>query len=201
MNKLLIKKGEEYTLTPEGEYLAYLQSIYSLSIHYIRQLFPQKLTPQFQREFHSFLKKECPSIEDFLKKLPSIAQFIGEKDPQRFTQYISKHFTNYLEKVRKNLIQKELPRVKAYYEDPYKTPGKELLFKYEDIFQKAPPLNSSSSSEKKPTPEAPLKEKKVPPPSSKEILPGERLLTLYKDFFKKAPPLGKIDTQKKEEKR
>lgn len=136
------KTDGSYDFTDFGIYMAYYFTMQKLVTHYLQngyKLPPEKVQPVIKR-LYPFIQSNVSDIDDYLNKLTEIAEFIGEKNPQRFIGFVSKNFMSVLEKTKDQVRDKELPKIKNRLENPYYAPGNTLIETYGDAFMKSEPL-------------------------------------------------------------
>lgn len=199
MNQPLISKRSEgnYELSEAGLSRAYLMTMQRLLVHYAQQALklPPAEAQQLGAKLPNLTAQIVKKLDDYFDQLPQFAAFIKEPNAARLGAYIGQHFMPQLEKVKEKLLETEIPKYKAEYENPYRVPSNDLLILYAADFAKAPPLTYKPFD-----PEAEAEEKlkaaelvlpgETPQGSGPKPMPGEVLLQRYASLFVTARPLS-----------
>ncbi|GEM_PF-4477627 len=205
MAEELLQKNDQgtFVLSDRGEYLAYYNALRHLLSHYMSRglQFPPEKTQKVLSETMARVSREFKTVADFRSRIAELPAWIGEPNTNRLISYIGQHFISTLEKTRAQLMEKELPKARDKYDNPYRTPSWDFLDLYGDLFLKAPAALASTPQENRigqmfPSPTtAPVAEQApVPkqPQKSKEPMPGQILLSQYQEEFLRAPlPVSK----------
>ena len=150
MAETLVDKRSDgsYALNERGEWTAYFYTLQKLLSHYLQKGMRMQPAQAQQKlsKLRQFSEQNIHTIDDYLEKLPQISNFIGENNLQKLSSFISQHFITSLDKIREQLYERELPKAKDRYENPYRVPGNDLLDEFEEAFSKAkilswPPIN------------------------------------------------------------
>lgn len=192
------KRGDgSYELSETGLSRAYLLTMQRLLVHYATQaLKTQPAEAQaLQQKLPGFIDQTVKKLDDYFDELPQFASFIKEPNAGRLGAYIGQHFMPQLEKVKEKFLETEIPKYKAEYENPYRTPSNDLIMLFAADFAKAPPLTYKPFD-----PEAEAEEKlksaelvlpgEAPQGSGPKPQPGEALLSKYTSAFVTARPLS-----------
>ncbi len=188
------KPDGTYDFTDYGMYMAYYYALQKLVSHYLQSgynLPPEKISPII-KNLYPFIAENIKEIDDYLNKLPEIAGFIGEKNPQKFATFISRNFLSVLEKSKESLRQKELPKIQNRLDNPYYAIGDQILELFGDLFRKSRPLvyppeagmEATIVQEDNPVVSAP--EKREDP---MQTMPGLSVLKKYSPLFAAAQRL------------
>ncbi|MDH5720164.1 MAG: hypothetical protein OEZ13_06005 [Spirochaetia bacterium] len=221
MTKDVLIKNENgsYVFSSYGESLTYYHTMRQLLGHYMQKglmLPPEKIQVKIET-LKGFLETNFQKLDDYLEKMQLISQYIGESNESRFSAFIGKNFMSSLERIKAQLYQKEIPRAKHKFENPYRTISDDLLEAYGALFQKSAPLKlnggkaeaSDQPSANEQTSEINQTQKidnlspqnAVPETAAAEsaaeyhavdysYVPGEKLLENYGGLFQQAKPLA-----------
>lgn len=198
MLQVLIQKKSEgnYELSEAGVSRAYLTTMQRLLMHYAQQALktPPPEAQAMGQKLPAFANQVIKKLDDYFDQLPQFAAFIKEPNTGRLGAYIGQNFMPQLEKVKEKLLETEIPKYKAEYENPYRVPSNDLLMLYAADFAAAPPLTYKPFD-----PEAEAEEKlkaaelvlpgEAPAGSGPKPQPGEILLQRYASAFVTARPL------------
>jgi Mn-dependent DtxR family transcriptional regulator len=197
LQPLISKKGEgAYELSEKGVERAYLTTMQRLLMHYAQQALkmPPAEAQAMGAKLPAFTDQIIRKLDDYFDQLPQFASFIKEPNAGRLGAYIGQNFMPQLEKVKEKLLETEIPKYKAEYENPYRVPSNDLIMLYSETFSKAPPLTYKPFD-----PEAEAEEKlksaelvlpgETPASAGPKPQPGEVLLSKYSSFFITARPL------------
>lgn len=198
MHQPLISKKSEgnYELSETGLSRAYMMTMQRLLVHYAQQALkqPPAEAQAMGQRLPAFITQVIKKLDDYFDQLPQFAAFIKEPNAGRLGAYIGQNFMPQLEKVKEKLLETEIPKYKAEYENPYRVPSNDLIMLYAADFAKAPPLTYKPFD-----PEAEAEEKlkaaelvlpgEAPQGSGPKPQPGEVLLQRYASFFITARPL------------
>jgi hypothetical protein len=198
MNQPLITKKSEgnYELSETGVNRAYLMTMQRLLVHYAQQALktPPAEAQSMGQKLPGFIEKTIQKLDDYFDQLPQFASFIKEPNAGRLGAYIGQNFMPHLEKVKEKLLEAEIPKFKAEYENPYRAPSNDLLMLYTANFKGVPPLTYKPFD-----PEAEAEEKlkaaelvlpgDSPAGSGPKPQPGEALLSKFASYFITARPL------------
>ncbi|MCX7631833.1 MAG: hypothetical protein N2Z22_00720 [Turneriella sp.] len=197
LQPLISKRAEGvYELSEAGLARAYLLTMQRLLVHYAQQALkasPEE-TQRIQQELPNLVNRIVKRLDDYFDQLPQFAQLIKETNTGRLGAYIGQHFMPQLEKVKEKLLETEIPKYKAEYENPYRVPSNDLLLLYAEEFAKAPPLNykpfdpGEAEAEKAKSVEIVLPGED-PTASGPRPPPGQILLERYAPLFITARPL------------
>lgn len=195
---LISKRAEgNYELSETGLARAYLLTMQRLLVHYAQQALktPPAEAQQLGAKLPAFTAQVIKKLDDYFDQLPQFAAFIKEPNAGRLGAYIGQHFMPQLEKVKEKLLETEIPKYKAEYENPYRVPSNDLLILFAADFAKAPPLTYKPFD-----PEADAEEKlkaaelvlpgEAPQGTGPKPQPGEILLQRYSSLFITARPLS-----------
>ena len=195
---LITKKGEgAYELSEAGVERAYLTTMQRLLVHYAQQALktPPAEAQALGQKLGAFTQQIIKKLDDYFDQLPQFATFIKEPNAARLGAYIGQNFMPQLEKVKEKLLETEIPKYKAEYENPYRVPTNDLIMLYAGIFASAPPLTYKPFD-----PEAEAEEKlkaaelvlpgEQAAGSGPKPQPGETLLSRYASSFITARPLS-----------
>jgi hypothetical protein len=199
MHQPLISKRSEgnYELSEAGLARAYLMTMQRLLVHYAQQALkiPPAEAQQLGAKLPEFTAQVVKKLDDYFDQLPQFAAFIKEPNAGRLGAYIGQHFMPQLEKVKEKLLETEIPKYKAEYENPYRVPSNDLLLLFAADFAKAPPLTYKPFD-----PEAQAEEKlkaaelvlpgEPPQGSGPRPPPGQVLLERFGSLFITARPLS-----------
>ena len=150
MAETLVDKRSDgsYALNERGEWTAYFYTLQKLLSHYLQKGMRMQPAQAQQKlsQLRQFSEQNIHTIDDYLEKLPQVSKFIGENNLQKLSSFISQHFITSLDTIREQLYERELPKAKDRYENPYRVPGNDLLDEFEEAFSKAkilswPPIN------------------------------------------------------------
>ncbi len=200
MAEELLQKNAQgtFVLSDRGEYLAYYNALRHLLAHYMSRglQFPPEKTQKVLSETMARVNREFKTVADFRSRIAELPAWIGEPNTNRLISYIGQHFISTLEKTRAQLMEKELPKARDKFDNPYRTPSWDFLDLYGDLFLKAPPVLASSAQENRiaqmfqsPTTAPAAEQAPVPKQSqeSEDPMPGERLLKLLTAAFLQSP--------------
>lgn len=201
MKQPLISKRSEgsYELSETGLARAYMMTMQRLLVHYAQQAL--KIAPADAQKLGAGLPGLTAQIirklDDYFDKLPLFAAFIKEPNTGRLGAYIGQHFMPQLEKVKEKLLETEIPKFKAEYENPYRVPSNDLLMLFGADFAKTPLLQYKPFDPAGEADEA-LKAAELvlpgepAPDSGPRPQPGEILLERYGSVFFTARPLSYV---------
>jgi len=198
MNQPLISKKADgsYELSETGLSRAYMMTMQRLLVHYAQQALktPTADAQALGQKLPGYIAQIIKKLDDYFDQLPQFAAFIKEPNASRLGAYIGQNFMPHLEKVKEKLLETEIPKYKAEYENPYRVPSNDLIMQFAADFQKAPPLTYKPFD-----PEAEAEEKlkaselvlpgEAPASAGPKPQPGEVLLTRYASYFITARPL------------
>jgi hypothetical protein len=204
MKELITKSPDgNYTLTDAGEQELYLITTRKLIQYYLKEIL-KKDTNSIAVVTNSltiFIFNNFKKVDDYLKKLPELANFIQETNLEKFQKFMGQYFINTLQKEKQVLIKKESEQAKEKLDNPFWAPSNEMLKKLESEFTKVSPLNFSTDGQAAPAPEkTDKKENKVPaklPISGDE--PGVIIFQTLGKSFLAAKPLDVKSFESKEE--
>jgi hypothetical protein len=197
LQPLISKRSEgAYELSETGVERAYLTTMQRLLVHYAQQALktPPAEAQVLSQKLPAFTTQIIKKLDDYFDQLPQFAAFIKEPNAGRLGAYIGQNFMPQLEKVKEKLLETEIPKFKAEYENPYRVPSNDLIMQFAGLFASAPPLTYKPFD-----PEAEAEEKlkaaelvlpgETPAGSGPKPQPGEMLLGKYASFFITARPL------------
>ena len=193
MKELISKTGDgNYTLTPVGEQELYAITTQKLIQYYLREIF-KKDAPTItatMNTLNGFLSENFKKVDDYLKKLPELANFIQENDLQKLQKFMGQYFVMTLQKEKQILINREKEKSQDQLDNPFWVPSNKLLKETEAAFVKSPPLRYPPD-ENEPTPvwvKTPEKREISMTPEETGAVPGVALLeTLGKKFLSAKP--------------
>lgn len=209
MHQPLISKRSEgnYELSETGLSRAYMLTMQRLLVHYAQQALkqPPAEAQAMGQKLPAFTAQVIKKLDDYFDQLPQFAAFIKEPNASRLGAYIGQNFMPQLEKVKDKLLETEIPKFKAEYENPYRVPSNDLIMLYAADFANVPPLTYKPFD-----PEAEAEEKlkaaelvlpgETPAGSGPKPQPGEVLLQRFASAFITARPLTYVpDTGSDEE--
>jgi len=193
MIELLQKKDDgEYDFSDSGIFHAYFLTMEKLVVHYMQKgmKLPSNILDKKRQGLKKFILDNFLILDDFLDKLPNLAEFLGEANLARFSGFIGKNFILSLEKTKNALYEKELPRSKDRNENPYRTTSSDFMDLYENDFLKSKLLTW-------PLEEA-LKNQEIIVDSNEGLVSlvplattpvGERILKKYGKLFEDSPEI------------
>ncbi|MDH4201000.1 MAG: hypothetical protein OEV66_11580, partial [Spirochaetia bacterium] len=222
--KELIGKSNDgaFVLTPSGEQELYFITTRKLIQYYLKeglQKDPVSIAEKMNN-LSVFIYSNFQKIEDYLNKLPELANFIGEDNIQRFQKFMGQHFVNTLQKEKAILLKKEIETSKDKLDNPFWTPSSEFINKFGILFSSAPALvwppvdSKNAAAPTIPEPAAALQNisdttqiestapvaaavKNKPAPQSPTLTeePGVAFLKLFSRNFLSAKPLDPLINQ------
>ncbi len=195
MAELLVTRRNDgsYALSDGGLRQAYFRTMHKLLAHYGQNALkknPEEIK-QLLARYQAFAGKELQNPDDYLEKLPQLAQLIGEPNAARFGGFIGQHFLTQLEKTQQGILEAELPKAKDIYENPYRAPSHELLLQFGDLFRAAKPLVWPPPEQLAASDDATVIAAESPPQDNKPLPPpGAILLEKLGEEFRTAKELN-----------
>lgn len=196
---LISKKSEgNYELSEAGLSRAYMMTMQRLLVHYAQQALktPPADAQAMGQKLPAFIAQVIKKLDDYFDQLPQFAAFIKEPNAARLGAYIGQNFMPQLEKVKEKLLETEIPKFKAEYENPYRVPSNDLIMRFASDFAKAPPLTykpfdpEAEAEEKLKAADLVLPGEEAVTAGGVKPQPGEVLLNRYASFFITARPLS-----------
>ncbi len=196
---LISKKSEgNYELSEAGLSRAYMMTMQRLLVHYAQQALktPPADAQAMGQKLPAFTAQVIKKLDDYFDQLPQFAAFIKEPNAARLGAYIGQNFMPQLEKVKEKLLETEIPKFKAEYENPYRVPSNDLIMRFAGDFAKAPPLTykpfdpEAEAEEKLKAADLVLPGEEAVAAGGVKPQPGEVLLNRYASFFITARPLS-----------
>ncbi|MES0489641.1 MAG: hypothetical protein ABUK01_06605 [Leptospirales bacterium] len=202
MNDLAVKNEfGKYILSDLGDRKAYISTTEKLSKYYmVKALKRDAVFIQSKlKTLHVFLESNFNNLNDFLTKLDLLSEFLEEKNSADFSKFMGKYFLSTLEKEKAAILTIEVPKISYKFDNPYYAPGNDMLLRFAQAFQKAPPLSalpeSSSTDTDAGKVPAPVKKIIVVTPADPMAMPGKHVLERFTTDFASAAVL---DLSKKE---
>jgi len=197
MKDLITKSPDgSFILTEAGEQELYFITTRKLIQYYLKEVLKKDndVITQTINSISIYLRDNFKKIDDYLKKIPALANFINENNLEKFQKFMGQYFINTLQKEKTALIKREMDQTGDKLINPFWAPSNELLKIFGPDFKNAPPLNLITRAGKPEEPEVPVKPEKKEPPKTEIPIPGSEpgktLLRQFTSALTSSPPLN-----------